>query len=511
MLNKNDLLDTLSKNPCSLKDLGVPFSTIRDLRNQGFEIHGKNTSEGRIYWLGDLDKGSDYDESVSLAEIKDMVERCNYNYKEAAQKLDMNYKTVYNRYQIALENLTNKSEKDRESTKIVTSSDSITINYHGTKITDPEELIKDANIDLTKWEIDQVVVNNWEVGGKINQGQQTIIGDDGSVHTKWLPQKLWKTPLRQIRIRFKLKSSPVKALESLLLKLEEKSPIFKPIDYKKPPKATEKLSLEISIVDPHFGMMCFQHSSDHTWSMEQCEEACMWAIDSLVQQSLKMGHIEEIVFPFGNDFLHHDNFRHETTGGTLQPEGLSYHHIYERGEALAINMIEKLKSYAPVRVLQIPGNHDRQSSFTLGRLLQAYYRNDANVSVDASSSPYKFYRFGTNLIGFEHGNAINSVRLAAIMANERRQDWAETSYREWHLGDQHRKGSSKPSSFEEQGVSIEYLPSLTAPNEWHRLKGFNWQKRGAMAFLWDYHQGLKARFQVNIDSYTGKPTGKPSF
>jgi hypothetical protein len=33
---------------------------------------------------------------------------------------------------------------------------------------------------------------------------------------------------------------------------------------------------------------------------------------------------------------------------------------------------------------------------------------------------------------------------------------------------------------EEQGGSVEYLPGLTPPNEWHRIKSFNWQKRAGM-------------------------------
>ena len=57
-------------------------------------------------------------------------------------------------------------------------------------------------------------------------------------------------------------------------------------------------------------------------------------------------------------------------------------------------------------------------------------------------------------------------------------------------------------------MSVEYLPSLTPPNEWHRRKSFNWQKRGAMAYVWDYYTGPTARLQVNLNSYTGQPTGE---
>ena len=110
------------------------------------------------------------------------------------------------------------------------------------------------------------------------------------------------------------------------------------------------------------------------------------------------------------------------------------------------------------------------------------------------------------------GGMVNTlaVRLPGLMANECPEDWAETKhgYREWHLGDQHRKGTGKPSFMEEQGVSVEYLPGLVAPNEWHKLKAFNWQKRAGTAFVWDYSAGPIARNQVNIDRYLNKLMGR---
>ena len=112
-----------------------------------------------------------------------------------------------------------------------------------------------------------------------------------------------------------------------------------------------------------------------------------------------------------------------------------------------------------------------------------------------------------NLIGFEHGHSVKPIRLAALMANERPDDWAETLYREWHLADQHRKGSSKPAMLEEQGVAIEYLPGLPPANEWHRLKAFNRQQRAGVAFVWDHEEGPIHRAQVNISRITGERMG----
>lgn len=400
-----------------------------------------------------------------------------------------------------------KTKKQDEKVEVKESGDSLQINYMGHLVSTPDELIANCDIDLDIWEVSEITTNNWEVAGRINAGEE-LVEKNGKTYKLQKPQQLWKAPLRQIKVRFKRKSDEKRALEALIEQIADNAPVSKSIKRPKLSKSSNKRMLEVCIMDPHFGLNCFKPSSDQRWSMEECEELCMWAIEDLIYKAKAHGPFEEIIFPFGNDYMHHDNMKHETTAGTSQPEGVSWHHVFERAEVLAINMVERLKEEANVKVISVPGNHDHQSAYTLARILKAWYRNDVNVSVDASSSPYKFHRFGTSLLGFEHGHSIAGARLPGLMANERPKDWSETTYREWHLGDQHRKATGKPSFFEEQGVSVEYLPALTPPNQWHRLKAFNWQKRGAMAYVWDYHTGAEARLQSNLNSYTGRPFEK---
>lgn len=382
----------------------------------------------------------------------------------------------------------------KEKLEIKPNKNGLAIDYLGTRITTEEDLLKDSGVDMELYEVERCVINNWEVAG--------------SKKNKDKDDSLWKTGLRQIKITLRRKKNVEIGMERLLKRIEGSSPVMMPIKYPKKKKGTPRRALEVSIMDPHYGMMCFQGDSDHSWDLEKCEQLCMWSIDTLLADAAAHGPFEEIVFPFGNDFLHHDNLEHTTTRGTPQPEGLSLMHVYERSIQLAVTMVERLAEVAPVKIIQVSGNHDQLTSFTLGHVLKAYYRNDPNVSVDVSPSPYKFWRFGTNLLGLDHGHHVKPPRLAALMAHECKDHWADTTFREWHLGDQHRKGSAKPITMEEQGVSVEYLPALTPPNAWHRLKGFNWQQRGAMAFVWDADLGPKARLQVNLNSYTGKPTGE---
>ncbi len=324
---------------------------------------------------------------------------------------------------------------------------------------------------------------------------------------KEFPYRTPESVKRRIR-RLKDTSYQGEAEEAVLLSVIEQLRKVGPVSHKLvgADVPVGRRELEVCIMDPHFGMRCARPDSDHTWSMDEAEETVMWAINRLVEQALQYGHTySRVVFPFGNDFLHADNIAHTTTKGTDQPEMDSWHDAYKRGIKLAIRMVDTLKNVAPVKVYQIPGNHSVHSDFTMGLILDAYYHGDENVEVDCSSSPYKFHRFGKNLIGYEHGHSVSTIRLAALMANERPKDWAETSFREFHLGDQHRKGSSVPAALEEQGVSVEYHPGLTPPNYWHRVHSFNYQKRGAVAYVWHETMGQEARFTCNINQYTGKP------
>jgi hypothetical protein len=182
---------------------------------------------------------------------------------------------------------------------------------------------------------------------------------------------------------------------------------------------------------------------------------------------------------------------------------IDFHYVYERGELLLIQAIDMLKEVAPVEVIEVSGNHDTYISFTMARVMRAHYRSDENVTVNASPSPYKFVHYGCNLIGFKHDSKpSNQVRLAAVMANEMPEAWAATDggYREWHVSDQHRKGVGSLVAMEEQGVSLEFLPSIVVPNGWHREMTFNHQKRGAMGWVWNYEIGPEARIQLNLSN-----------
>lgn len=365
------------------------------------------------------------------------------------------------------------------------------------RIVTVDDAIARAQIDTEIWEVDKVVVNGWDITMKVKTGEEEKPVTHQNYQIKiWLVRKVPK------RVE-----DAVETLLNRLRKASLKTPFINKISLKKLP---HRHSLEPCIFDPHYGLRCFEGGADMDYSPEECANVVLSALDEIVRLAEPYAPFEEIFLPLGNDFFHTDNVFGGTTKGTVQPEAESFLHTFIGGETLAIEMLDRLKELAPVSVYMIPGNHDRVASFMLGRVLNAYYHNDKNIDVHAGASPFKFHQYGTNLIGYEHGASVAPIRYAALMANECPEGWlaSKDGYREWHCGDQHRKGSSKPSMLEEQGVSVEFLPGLCVPNEWHRLKSFNWQKRAAMGFVWDHTAGPVARLQVNIDRYINALMGE---
>lgn len=356
-----------------------------------------------------------------------------------------------------------------------------------------EDLIRISQVDLSLWEYERCKINSWEVtvgGRNTGDGQP-------ATYTNY-----------QVSVWFKRKSNARQSLDAIYDMISKGQQVIPTIERISLPKGSRKRELEISIMDLHLGLRCFQGASDLSYSPEQAGSLMITMVDELLKLSEVYAPYERIIFVIGNDFLHADNVYNTTTSFTPQPEADAWQNTFLHGERLGLAIVERLRQVAPVKVISVPGNHARHSEICLSRIIKAYYEGAGakDVEVDASLSPYKFHLYGVNLIGFEHGHSIRQqVRLAALMANEcRLEGWKEARYCEWHLGDQHRKASGKPMHFEEQGVSVEFLPGLVAPNEWHRLHSFNWQKRAGMAFVWDKTAGPISRLQVNVNNYTGE-------
>jgi hypothetical protein len=254
---------------------------------------------------------------------------------------------------------------------------------------------------------------------------------------------------------------------------------------------------ELSIPDVHFGKLAHRDESGEDYDIKIATERYRTAVDELLNE-VNLNRVERILFPVGNDMVHIDSRKNETFEGTRQDSDSRFYKIVRTVKNILIETIDRLSIIAPVDVLVVSGNHDPESMFMIGEMLDAYYHNDDRVSVDNSPSQRKYYQYGINGFQYTHGNEENHKDLGLIFATEKSQLWADTTYRVVKTGHFHKKKKIDYVSVDEyQGFQVQVLPSLSGADAWHTSKGFR-SLKGAKGFLYHPTRGCVGEFNYNV-------------
>jgi len=252
------------------------------------------------------------------------------------------------------------------------------------------------------------------------------------------------------------------------------------------------MMLELPIFDPHLGSRPWEIEIEHGLDIQI--KLYKSTVQDILSRVKAYGlQIERIIYPIGQDYFHSDSTKNTTTSGTQLSGDPRWQLIFEEGVNLLIWTVNMLRQIAPVECMYVPGNHDKQVSFYATVCLQKYYENIKSVTVDISPTPRKYIQYGLCGIGYSHGRE-EGKRINGLMQLEAPKMWAETKFREWHLGDLHHK-AMKPVE-ETGGITIRWLSSMVATNTWHNDKGFVGATRRAEAYVWDKDKGR----QLVIDS-----------
>jgi len=241
------------------------------------------------------------------------------------------------------------------------------------------------------------------------------------------------------------------------------------------------LMWEIPLFDVHFGKLAWadETGEDH-YDVGIADQRARQTIEDFLAQGKSY---EKILFPIGQDFFHIDNSDNETTSGTRVDTEGRWEKMFDTGVRFLVWAVAELRRLGPVECFYVPGNHDKVLSFCAVECLAWAYQETEGVDVDLAPSPRKYRRFGDGLVGFSHGKEGKS-RLSTVMQTEA-QDWSDTTYHEFHLGDKHHE-----RVWEEGGVIFRRIPTITSTDSWHKEKGFVGAVKRAQAFEWDEHLGV---------------------
>ena len=251
--------------------------------------------------------------------------------------------------------------------------------------------------------------------------------------------------------------------------------------------------LVVNPADIHIGKYA---NGVETGSEYDVETACMRVLEGLEGLISKAQgfDVERVLFCIGNDVLHIDNVYNTTTKGTHQDTDGKWWEHFEVALALYVKCVEMLREIAPVDVVHSMSNHDYQSGFHLAHALKSWFRQDGEVSFDVSVAHRKYYQYGTNLIGLEHGDGAKMDNLPLLMAQEKPKMWSGTKYRYWYLHHLHHKVKHKWRDAKDFiGVTVEYMRSPSGTDSWHSRKGFSGVLKAVEGFIHEKNSGQVAR------------------
>jgi hypothetical protein len=209
------------------------------------------------------------------------------------------------------------------------------------------------------------------------------------------------------------------------------------------------------------------------------------------------------LFVAGNDFLQVNSQRGETFAGTRVDTDTRYAKIFRTARKMLCAGLDRLAEIAPIEVLVIPGNHDTESMFHLGEVLEAWYRLTDRVTIDNRPPKRKYKEFGKTLLGFTHGgrDGPKFQDLPLLMAQEMPEAWERTKggNRIWRTGHIHKRKEARYTAGDTfNGVEVTICPSLCAADGWHSDHGWINNQRASQAYLYEYEDGFRAMFSTPV-------------
>jgi hypothetical protein len=260
----------------------------------------------------------------------------------------------------------------------------------------------------------------------------------------------------------------------------------------KPKKAApDKRTMVFPIYDPHFGKYAWAAETGDDYDVEIARRILVRTAQIAARDA---GRVGEVVVVCGGDWYHADNRTPQTerSGHVLDVDSR-----VERVRDITINALKQaVETFAAiadrVHIVCIPGNHDHESMHWTARILEAYYRECDNITVDRSPRSRRYLERGKLLLGIDHGMKKMQEYLT-LMPAEAPEAWARTTERLWLLGHIHTK-----DVLQKHGVTVEHLESISATDAWHAEEGYIGNPRRTTTLMVHHDHGVIARRQISV-------------
>ena len=415
--------------------------------------------------------------------LKDNPHLLTSKYADTAKKFGTNYEQIRGIAREIRKKNPDSMPKEKEVYNFQESKQqAIATAENCTRVKSLEDLLIQCKVDLDKWYVEKYDIGTYEVTGFDKERNPVTITMYRS-----------KAFLKPVQEEFNVKL----VKEQIKKDLSGISPLVAKKERNRNDKKDKHL-LEISAFDLHLGKIGIKGDK---YDLKIAEKRLVDAVEHLLYRAQGY-YIDKILFIAGHDFLNADGDWPipATTRGTPQ-FNTDYHiDMYRAGRKLLVKVINYLAEVAPVHVMIIPGNHDRESMMHLGDTLELYFENHKDVKVDNGDSLMKMLVYGKNMVVSDHGDGPKTNDLPGIISQRYKNAWSDVDYVEVHRGHLHTNKSTKLQAIEElQGITVRNLPSMSATDYWHDSKGYIGNIKKAQAFLYHRVNGLQGILNYNVE------------
>lgn len=264
--------------------------------------------------------------------------------------------------------------------------------------------------------------------------------------------------------------------------------------------AKEDMMVFVSPADIHFGKAASMLTTNNKYTMDITRKVVLETTYKALQRLSWQVGFSMIHLVVGNDWFHVDGYDKKTTNGTPQDVDGSPLQIMRGGKQLAVEVVNMCLLFAPkVRISMALANHDWLHGAGLLDHLEAYFHFDDRVEVNMSLLNRQYFKEGNTIIGVDHGHGAKEDNLPVLMAQEAKEMWGDTEFREFFRAHKHHFTTKVLNhGIDKQGIRIWELSSVSGTDEWHALKGYVESIRSIHAFGIHPERGLVGWASENV-------------
>lgn len=248
--------------------------------------------------------------------------------------------------------------------------------------------------------------------------------------------------------------------------------------------------MECPPVELHLGSLSWHGDTEFNYDSKIASDMFRDMIKQMIEKQ-EHEKCDKLIMCIGGDFFNSDTPDNTTTKGTPMHNDVRWKKMFETGVELWKSAIEELEKYFnEVEIRNVPGNHDRTTSYYLYSVLQARYEDRKKIKFGKHTRELQEMVWGDNLIVWAHGET-NVKRLIESIDAEFRHLLSQTKRTEVHVGHLHSE-----MVMEKPGLLFRRNGTLKLTDYYEYHERFVGAVKKHQVYIWEKEKGLVNIYNV---------------